>query len=261
MCSFLNQLNPSLKAITVVLLVCLLTFVFDPFTPLIYCMFTVMVTIICGKVAWKWYTLYFSVIFLLSFGMLWTTIAFADQPTNPGVTMHILFWDLPKEDVTVAAALTLRMLAFASLSFMFIFTTNMVDFILSVMQQFKLPPKLAYGVLAGYRFLPLIKEELIQIRSAHRIRGIHRANGIKGSIQQYKRFAIPLLAGAIRKAERTAIAMESKGFNGDRDRTFYRQFTLKWKDWGFLGMMLIVFIITVLFSMKLGYFSWYKGQF
>ncbi|MBR7794750.1 energy-coupling factor transporter transmembrane protein EcfT [Agaribacter marinus] len=261
MTSLLNQLNPSIKAFTVILLVCLLTFVFDPFTPLVYCLFTILLTFVCGKIAWKRYMLYFLIIILLSVGMLWTTLAFADEPNRPHDTMEILFWDIPKEDVTVALALTLRMLAFASLSFMFIFTTNMVHFILSLMQQCKLSPKLAYGVLAGYRFLPLMKDELNQIRAAHQIRGVRRANGIKESIQQYKRYAIPLLAGAIRKAERTAVAMESKGFSGERQRTFYRTFTVKWQDWTFLVGMLLLFFIIIMISIKLGCFSWYKGQF
>lgn len=113
-----------------------------------------------------------------------------------------------------------HMLAFTALSFMFIFTTNMVHFILSLMQQCKLPPKLAYGILAGYRFLPLMKEELWQIRAAHRVRGADHGSGIRNTIQQYKRYAIPYLPVRFRKQKRTAIAMESKGFSGEKNRTF-----------------------------------------
>ncbi|WP_077303465.1 energy-coupling factor transporter transmembrane component T family protein [Virgibacillus pantothenticus] len=261
MSTLLNNINPSIKAITVVISVCLLTFVFDPFTPLVYCILTILLTFLFGKVAWKMYLIYFLVICLLSIGMLWTSVAFADEPNNPQLTMQFLFWELPKENVTVALSLTLRMLAFAALSFMFIFTTNMVHFILSLMQQCKLPPKLAYGILAGYRFLPLMRDELQQIRAAHQVRGVNRASGLKETIQQYKRYAIPLLAGAIRKAERTAIAMESKGFSGKKNRVFYRQFQVTFIDWLFLGGMIVLLAATVAISIKLGYFSWYKGQF
>lgn len=261
MSALLNNLNPSIKAITVVIAVCLLTFVFDPFTPLVYGIFVILFTFLFGQVNWKLYIGYFLIICLLSIGMLWTSIAFADEPMNPEVTTQLLFWELPKENVTVSFSLTLRMLTFASLSFMFIFTTNMVHFILSLMQQCKLPPKLAYGILAGYRFLPLMREELQQIRAAHQVRGVRRASGIKESIQQYKRYAIPLLAGAIRKAERTAVAMESKGFSGEKERIFYRQFPVTFIDWLFLSSMIILLIIIVIVSIKLGYFSWYKGQF
>ncbi|MFU0790573.1 MAG: energy-coupling factor transporter transmembrane protein EcfT [Virgibacillus proomii] len=259
--TLLNDINPSIKAITVIITVCLLTFFFDPFTPLVYCLLTILITFLFGKVAWRLYIIYFLVVCLLSVGMLWTTLAFSNEASNPEITTTFLFWELPKENVTVALSLTLRMLAFAALSFMFIFTTNMVHFILSLMQQCKLPPKLAYGILAGFRFLPLMKEELWQIRAAHRVRGADRGSGIRNTIQQYKRYAIPLLAGAILKAERTAIAMESKGFSGEKNRTFYRQFTVSWVDWLFLISMLLLLGIIVAISMKLGYFSWYKGQF
>lgn len=92
-----------------------------------------------------------------------------------------------------------HMLVFTALSFMFIFTTNMVHFILSLMQQCKLPPKLTYGILAGYRFLPLMKEELWQIWAAHRVRGADHGSGIRNTIQQYKRYAIPYLPVRFRK--------------------------------------------------------------
>ncbi|MFC0525054.1 energy-coupling factor transporter transmembrane component T family protein [Pontibacillus salicampi] len=261
MSTLLHQINPSLKAITVVLTVCLLAFVFDPFTPLLYCIFTILLTILFGKVAWSRYALFFLPFFIISLGMLWTTIAFADEPTNKNDVVALLWWNVPREDVMVALSLSLRMLAFASLSLMFVFTTNMVHFILSLMQQCKLPPKLAYGILAGYRFLPMMKEELAQIRAAHRVRGVNRATNIKESLQQYKRFAIPLLAGAIRKAERTAIAMESKGFTGDKKRTWYRRFTLDWRDWAFLAFMITIFFLIAYSSYQLGYFRWYQGQF
>ncbi|KGX87191.1 HMP/thiamine permease YkoC [Pontibacillus litoralis JSM 072002] len=260
MTMLLNQLNPSIKALTVIVMIFALTLVFDPFTPLVYCLFTIAITFMFGKVDGKKYFLYFLPFFLIAIGMLWTTLVFADAPKNAANTVQIFLWEFPKEDVVVAFSLALRMLAFASLSLLFIFTTNMVDFILSLMQQCKLPPKIAYGVLAGYRFLPLMKEELGQIRAAHQVRGVNRATNIKESIQQYKRFVIPLLAGAIRKAERTAVAMESKGFTGDKHRTFYRPFTLSWKDWAFFLFMFLILFITIFASIQLEYFQWYKGQ-
>lgn len=253
---FLHHLNPSLKALTIAVFVILLAFIFDPITPLLFLIATIAITFILGKVEWKKYCLYFIPFSILALGMLWTTIAFAAAPGNPNEVITILGMTFPRESFLVALALSLRILSVAALSLLFIFTTNVVDFVLSLIQQLKLPPKIAYGVLAGYRFLPMMKDELMIINQAHRIRGVNREQTMRGKWNQYKRFAIPLLASAIRKAERTAIAMESKGFTGDKNRTFYRPFSVSKLDWLFPSLMLLTFTLAVFTSMKLGYFKW-----
>jgi energy-coupling factor transport system permease protein len=243
-----------MKAVTIALLVVLLAFIFDPITPLTFLIGTIAITFILGKVDWKKYALYFIPFTILSFGMLWTTIAFTKTPNNPNDIITIFAMTFPRESFLTALALSFRILSVAALSLLFIFTTNVVDFILSLIQQLKLPPKIAYGVLAGYRFLPMMKDEFVIIRQAHRIRGLNKARTIKDKWQQYQRFVIPLLASAIRKAERTAIAMESKGFTGDIDRTFYSHFSIIKRDWLFPIMMLLLFSFAVLTSVRMGYF-------
>lgn len=257
---FLHQINPTMKAITVVILVVLLALVFDPITPSILLLCTILLMFVGGKVSWKKYFLYFLPFILFSFGMLWTTLIFGKEPESPDQTISILTFEFPRESFFVALALAVRVLSVASLSLLFIFTTNIVHFILSLIQQLKLSPRIAYGILAGYRFLPMMKDELKIIREAHRIRGVNQATTIRGKWNQYKRYAIPLLASAIRKAERTATAMESKGFTGDRNRTYLRQFTINKKDWLFLVLMLTLYAVAVYTSYSLGFLKLFNGE-
>lgn len=257
---FLHQLNPTMKAFTIVIIVILLALIFDPITPSILFLCTIILMFVGGKVNWKRYFLYLLPFLLFAFGMFWTTLIFAKQPDLPGQTITILTFDFPRESFIVALALAVRVLSVAALSLLFIFTTNIVHFILSLIQQLKLSPKIAYGVLAGYRFLPMMKDELKVIREAHRIRGVNQVSTIRGKWSQYKRYAIPLLASAIRKAERTAIAMESKGFTGDRSRTFLKQFTVSGKDWLFLVIMLTLYAVAVYTSYSLGFLKLYDGE-
>ncbi|MFC4558306.1 energy-coupling factor transporter transmembrane component T family protein [Virgibacillus kekensis] len=257
---FLHHLNPSIKAVSIVVVVILLALVFDPITPFLFMVFTITLTFFGGEISIKKYALYFLPFTIIAFGMLWTTIVFADTPDNPAERLTIFGFSFPEESFITALALSLRVLSVAALSLMFIFTTNIVDFILSLIQQLRLPPKIAYGVLAGYRFLPMMKDELFLVRAAHRIRGYNQEKTLRGKLSQFKRFSIPLLASAIRKAERTAMAMESKGFTGEKNRTFYRQFTVKAKDWLFLGCMIITVLLAAGVSWYLGYFKWYSGE-
>ncbi|HEX5565083.1 MAG TPA: energy-coupling factor transporter transmembrane protein EcfT, partial [Sporosarcina sp.] len=70
---FLHQLNPSMKALTILLLVVLLALIFDPVTPSLLLLCTILLTFLGGNVDWRKYFLYFLPFALLSFGMLWTT--------------------------------------------------------------------------------------------------------------------------------------------------------------------------------------------
>lgn len=249
---FLQRLNPSVKAVTIIVFIIFLAMIFEPVTPLLFLMWTIFVTFIFGKVDVKKYLLYFAPFIIFALGMFWTSIVFADTPNHPDDAIQFFGIDFPKESVLTALALTLRILNVAALSLLFVFTTNTVHFILSMMQQLKLPPKIAYGVLAGYRFLPMLKDELKLIHDAHRIRGVNQAKTVKEKWQNYKRYVIPLLASAIRKAERTAMAMESKGFTGDKHRSFYRQFKIQKQDFIFPVLMLFGFMFSYLIAIQIG---------
>ncbi|KAB7707033.1 thiamine permease [Bacillus aerolatus] len=255
----LHKLNPSIKALTVILLVFLLSFVFDPVTPLLYWLFIVVVTFSLGKVETRKWLLIFVPFLVVALGYVWTTAVFSNPPAG---TELVTYWTIGPVEITnyglsTGLALGLRVLCFAGLSLLFILTTDPVKFILSLVQQCKLPPKLAYGLLAGYRFLPLLTEEVKIIRHAHKVRGANRETGLKGKLFALKRYAIPLLASAIRKAERAAIAMESKGFTGGRSRTYYHQIHIQKQDWLFFGLMIGLFFLCVFVSMQLGTFRGY----
>jgi energy-coupling factor transport system permease protein len=68
-----------------------------------------------------------------------------------------------------------------------------------------------------------------------------------------------LLASAIRRAERVAIAMESKGFDGQSPRTYFR--TLRWRtsDRLFVLAMLAAFGAIFALSYGLGFLRLWDG--
>lgn len=241
----MHKINPSIKAGTVTIAAIVIAFLFDPLALLLYIGWTIAVTLLFGKVQIRKYFLYLLPFTLFAVGMLVSTLLFAKTPENPSITQQFLLWELPRETVQDALALAIRVFSYSTLSLLFVLTTDKVAFILSLIQQCRVSPKLAYGILAGYRFLPLLKDELTTIRSAHLIRGAK----IKTSrFSRYKQYTIPLLASAIRKAERTAIAMESKGFTGERDRTFYRTYHTSWTDWLFAAVMLGAIALCIIVS-------------
>jgi energy-coupling factor transport system permease protein len=256
----LNEMNPSIKALSVLVSIMLLSIFFDPVTPLLSLVLTTAVTFIYGKVSFKKWFLLFSPFLFMAIVYVWSSLLF--PRVNPGDSI-IWEWEfifITAEGFQRSISLGLRVLSFASLSLLFALTTNPITFLFSLMQQCRLSPKIAYSIMAGYQFLPLIKGELEIIRDAHRIRGAGRTETFLDKMKQIKKYGIPLLASGIRKAERTAIAMESRGFTGDKNREFYKIISVSKKDWLLLCILVSIVLISAFVSYKLGFLTLYKGE-
>lgn len=98
---------------------------------------------------------------ITAFGYLWTTVLFFAE------TEGTIIWTwksivVTDEQLSRAFSLAFRVLAFSSISLLFALTTKPMTFIMSLMQQFRLSPKLAYGIMVGYQFSPVVKEKLFK---------------------------------------------------------------------------------------------------
>ncbi|RKQ30783.1 energy-coupling factor transporter transmembrane component T family protein [Oceanobacillus halophilus] len=258
----ISSVNPTIKAISILVPGIFLSFTFDVFTPLIYLLFVLAITFTLTNISISKWIKIFSPFVLVALGFAWMAALYSNQTYSYG-EVHFQLWhfEITTGSIQTGISLALRSLCFVALSLLFALTTDSTKLMLSLMQQCKLPPKITYGILAGYRFLPIFKHELHVLRQAHRIRGVSRTRGIKGQINQFRRYSIPLLANGIRKAERVAIAMESKGFTGDKERTHYHDLTVSKKDWYFLTMIVGTFIAVVAISYYLGYLNIFGRKF
>ncbi|MDB5083154.1 MAG: Monosaccharide-transporting ATPase [Bacilli bacterium] len=142
----------------------------------------------------------------------------AYSTTNDATVYHFLWYHFSKTGVINGIVLAFRMLTSVTYGVLFVSTTDLTDLIVSLCQDLRVPPKFAYGILAGIRFMPMFKEEWHKLRAARQLRG----RDAKWSVTRIVTYALPLLSQAIRTSERVAVAMEARGFtNGPR--TYYRQ--------------------------------------
>jgi energy-coupling factor transport system permease protein len=128
---------------------------------------------------------------------------------------------------------------------LFVLTTDPTKFVLALIHQAHVSPRIAYSIFAAYRFVPLLEVEFENIRAAHQMRGGMAGRGVLHP-GQTARYAIPLLATAVRKGERVAMAMESRAFGALRERTYYRMTSLGWADAWF--SMIALAILAALFA-------------
>jgi energy-coupling factor transport system permease protein len=224
--SFLHRLNPLTKFGVNLPMWIVLSLVTDPVTPLVFITLSVAALWLLGRISplrqarllWPFWT--------LALGMF-VTFAFAEQPSRAGYQVIAEFgWlRITDEGLLVGVATSLRVLALFSLSLLFVMTTDPVEFIQSLIQLRHSPIsyRFGYGVLAAYRFVPMLATEVEQVRAAHHVRGFAPGWGPAGVWERSRAFAIPLLASAIRRADRVALAMDSRGFGAERERTYFHE--------------------------------------
>lgn len=236
---FLQQVHPVLKLTGLLLVVIMMMFVTDPLTPLIMIVIAGLIIRLLGGIPLKTFMLVLAPFTLFAINFLWIQVVFpGERGTDIWFTIGKL--SVAWENVRLGLSLGFRALVFVAWSLLFVLTTEPTKLMLGLVQHCRLPPRYGYGIMAAYRFLPLFRTELRQVRAAHRIRGLGQTGGMRGRLQQFNRYAIPLMASAIRKAERVAIAMESKGFDGSSQRTYYRHVRWTWQDVIYVTMLIAV---------------------
>ncbi len=224
--STLHGLNPLTKLAACLFAAAAVSTAAEPLTPACVILLALSVTRWVGHVPWS--VLLRPMIFglLAGFGLFWT---------------YSIFYVGPGQGWLYGATMAARLLAILSASGMFVLTTDPSQFVRSLIHQAHVSPRIAYAVFAAYRFVPLLEVEFETIRAAHQMRGgVHR-RGPLNRMRETIGYAIPLLASSVRKGERVALAMESRGFGALPQRTYYRQTTLGRTDLYFTIACLLAF--------------------
>ncbi|MHB1682114.1 MAG: ATP-binding cassette domain-containing protein [Bacilli bacterium] len=178
---------------------------------------------------------------------IWSLTAYAAVgPHTP--TFQLLWMRLSFPGFLKGVVLALRMLAAVGFGVLFFSAADITDLIVGLCKNFHVPPKFAYGILAGVRVVPLFRSEWTKLKQARQLRG----KDARFSFLRPITYALPLLSQAIRMSERVAIAMEARGFHGGPaehagERTFYRDVVIHWWDYAFgAGLLTVTVILLIL---------------
>jgi energy-coupling factor transport system permease protein len=130
------------------------------------------------------------------------------------------------EVVDYAAAVSLRIFTIFLASFIFIRTTHPRDLVVSFVQILNIPYKIPYAFFIALRIIPLIEKEARCIKEAHSVRGVGNKAGIRGKLENIKRFTVPLLIRSLRDASVTTHSMESRGFGAHPYRVYVDEISM-----------------------------------
>ena len=251
---FLYALNPLAKVAGFAPAMVLLVFVRDLATPAAFLLLAYALILVGARLTPRLLAL---LLLALPAGMLLVAVGFSlwvDAGLVDGSTplVRIGDWTLYSGALVIGSATALRLGAIMALALVGGLTTSGPDLVRASVQQLRVPYRVGYTALAAFRFLPRFGHELAVIRAAHRVRGYHGGRGPFARIARGWGYIVPLLAGAIRHAERVALAMDSRAFGAHSTRTERHLVPFRTRD--------IVFTLTTLLASAAVFVAFFPWQ-
>lgn len=142
-------------------------------------------------------------------------------------------------------SLGLRLLGIALAGVLAIASTDATDLADSLQQQARLSPRLAIGVLAAIRMLPILAAEWQILGMARRARGVSSDGSPVAAARLASGMLLALLVGSVRRATRLATAMDARGFGASACRTIARQRRMRSADWWLIAGALLLGALAV----------------
>lgn len=217
---FLYGLNPLAKLAAPLPAMALLVFVRDVATPVAFLVLSCAILLVgvsfTGRLAALLVALPVGAAVIGLGFSLWTDASRVDQSV---VVWQLGSWTLYGGALAIGLATGARIAAIVALTLIVGLSTTGPDLVRATVQQLRMPYRIGYTALAAFRFVPRFGHELEVIRQAHRVRGAHGGRGPIAAIARWFGYIVPLMAGAIRHAERVALAMDARAFGAHPGRT------------------------------------------
>ena len=132
--------------------------------------------------------------------------------------------------LSIGASVVLRIMVLTAAAMLFT-TFSSRDFVLGLVQ-WKVPYELAFMVSIALRFLPIFRDEFINVVTAVQLRGVELKQVPWGQkITMYRRLFFPVVYGTMLKAQQLAVAMEARGFRAYPKRTYLRRLNFHCADY------------------------------
>lgn len=219
---FLEELNPSIKALAVMISAITLSFSYSIELNILNFLICIILLASCSRVKFSRLLRSLAPAVLMAIGLLMTGLLY----TNGGEEAYsgsFIVSSISIGSLYNGIQLATRVFAFLGLGMLFSMTTKPKFFVDSLQHQAKFSPKFAYGILASLNLLPSIKEELYQAKLALKARGVYV--GIFSLKPVFSMFV-----NTIYWSEALDIAMRSKGFDSEGKRSYYEVTKVYKKD-------------------------------
>lgn len=137
-----------------------------------------------------------------------------------------------------------------------LFTTE-VDRMIVALVRARVPYRLTFVFSSTLRFFPLLFDEIAAIIEAQRLRGLALERlGPFARVRVYARIAVPLILGALVRAQQLEVVLQSKAFSATGERTYLHDVSMTRRDWIALtlGVAALLAVVALYYGYRVGRF-------
>ena len=107
----------------------------------------------------------------------------------------------------------------------------------------------AFIITTAFNLIPLFREEALAVMDAQKLRGNSPEKGsFFSNIKAYSSIAVPLMLGAMRKAQSSAVSMDSRAFGVYKTRTWIDKPKMQMRDYLFIAASVVFFAGFLIFN-------------
>lgn len=154
-----------------------------------------------------------------------------------------------QEGLVKGAGYFFRLAIMVMVSFLFIWTTNIRELMVGLVK-LGIPYRYAFAIFTALRFLPIIQREVEAVQAAHAIRGRTSRSPLQHRFRLWQRYLFTVIVNGLRKAESTALAIESRGFGAFPTRTYVKEYRLT-----AIGLLMLILFV----GLGAGLILWERG--
>ncbi|MFB6170797.1 MAG: energy-coupling factor transporter transmembrane protein EcfT [Haloarculaceae archaeon] len=182
-------------------------------------------------------------LFLVGF-VVWPAYEPAVGPT----WVETPLFTLSRHEILFALGRSERIVTFIVAGFAFVTTTSNEE-IIAALRGFKLPYAFCFALGTALRLFPTFLGATGTVKQAQEARGLDLSEG--GPLQRMRNYIpllIPVLMTAVRQVNAQSMALEARGFDTGRERTFYGEPAFTGRDWGVVALSLVIVVAAVALS-------------
>ncbi|MBW1992489.1 MAG: energy-coupling factor transporter transmembrane protein EcfT [Deltaproteobacteria bacterium] len=153
---------------------------------------------------------------------LWSVMASGPTP---------LIWRISRESLAFGLATFLKLAAMMLAGLVLLATTRVEELFLGLVK-LRLPYPAAFAFALALRWVPEVFATAQRVKEAQEVRGIHLESGPPWTrLKRHLPLLVPIFLLTLRRSQAMAWALESRGFQMRRQRTFLLELRLAPRDW------------------------------
>ena len=180
--------------------------------------------------------------------VVWPSFTAAGGPT----ILDLGFYSVTEREFMFALGRSMRIAAFIVGGLVFVTSTSNEE-IVRGMRKLGFPYAFCFAVGTALRLFPTFLDAAGTVRQAQEARGfdVSASNPVE-RLRQFVPLLIPVFMTAFRNVQTQSMALEARGFDTRRERTFYRREPFSALDWAATGLSVVV-VVAALALAFLGY--------